>query len=82
MNRKIEYIAHRRDQDGKIHGLWDHLEEVSKKCGEFAAKIGLKKQGELIGYLHDIGKASDAFQSYIKSALTRECTLGAKAFNV
>lgn len=62
-------IAHRREKDGVIHSLWDHLEEVAQKTGEFAAKIGLQKQGELIGYLHDAGKASDEFQQYIKSAV-------------
>lgn len=66
---KNEYIAHRRDKDGKIHWLSSHLEEVSKKTGEFASKIGLKEQGEIIGLLHDLGKASHEFEQYIKSAV-------------
>jgi len=66
---KNEIIAHRRDIDGSVHELWDHLEEVAQTTGKFAAKIGLQKQGELIGYLHDVGKASDQFQQYIKSAV-------------
>ncbi|MCU0652076.1 MAG: CRISPR-associated helicase Cas3' [Candidatus Omnitrophica bacterium] len=63
------FIAHRRENDGVVHELWDHLEEVARKTGEFASKIGLQKQGELIGYLHDVGKLSDEFQRYIKSAV-------------
>src|SRR3972149_4986551 len=62
-------IAHRGEKDGEIHWLSQHLAEVSKKTGEFASKIGLKEQGEIIGLLHDIGKASQEFQRYIKSAV-------------
>ena len=64
-----DYIAHCREKDGEIQNLLDHLEEVSRKTGEFASKIGLKEQGELIGLLHDIGKASREFEQYIKSAV-------------
>lgn len=64
-----DYIAHHREKDGEIQSLVDHLEEVSKKTGEFASKIGLKEQGALIGLLHDIGKASHEFEQYIKSAV-------------
>lgn len=63
------YIAHRRKNDGEIQDLNAHLNEVSKKTGEFALKIGLKEPGELIGLLHDIGKASHEFEKYIKSAV-------------
>ena len=57
MFRNADYIAHRREKDGEIQNLVDHLKEVSKKTGEFASKVGLKEQGEIIGCLHDIGKA-------------------------
>lgn len=69
MFRNADYIAHHREKDGEIHWLSQHLAEVSKKTGEFASKIGLKEQGEIIGLLHDIGKASQEFQEYIKSAV-------------
>ncbi len=69
MFHSTDYVAHRRDKDGEIQYLSDHLKEVSKKAGEFASKVGLKKQGELIGLLHDIGKASQEFEQYIKSAV-------------
>lgn len=64
-----DYIAHRREKDGEIQSLIDHLQEVSRKTGEFASKVGLKEQGEVIGLLHDIGKASKEFEQYIKSAV-------------
>jgi len=69
MFRNAGYMAHCREKDGEIQSLVDHLEEVSKKAGRFASKVGLKEQGELIGLLHDIGKASQEFEQYIKSAV-------------
>lgn len=66
---KNDYIAHRKEKDGEVHWLSHHLEAVSKITGEFASKIGLQEHGELIGLLHDIGKASQEFQDYIKSAV-------------
>lgn len=69
MFRNADYLAHRREKDGEIQRLADHFEEVSKKTGEFASKVGLKEQRELIGLLHDIGKASQEFKQYIKSAV-------------
>jgi len=64
-----DYIAHLREKDEKIHWLSQHLADVSKMTGDFAAKVGLREQGEIIGLLHDIGKASQEFQDYIKSAV-------------
>src|SRR4030043_2187909 len=69
MFRNTDYIAHSREKDGEIQSLVNHLEEVSKKTGEFASKVGLKEQGEIIGLLHDLGKASQEFVQYIKSAV-------------
>lgn len=64
-----DYIAHLREKDGEIQSLVDHLKGVSTKTGEFASKVGLKEQGELIGLLHDLGKASQEFTQYLKSAV-------------
>jgi len=68
----VDYIAHRREKDGEIQSLIDHLEGVAAKTGKFASKVGLKEQGELIGRLHDIGKASREFEQYIKQRFSRE----------
>ncbi|MDR3577457.1 MAG: CRISPR-associated helicase Cas3' [Anaerolineaceae bacterium] len=64
---KNQYIAHIR-KDGESQSLWDHLREVSIFTGQFAEKIGLKEIGEILGILHDLGKASKEFQNYICSA--------------
>src|SRR3989338_5236552 len=69
MFRDTDYIAHLREKDGEVHWLSHHLETVSKLSGEFASKVNMKEQGELLGLLHDIGKASQEFQQYIKSAI-------------
>ncbi|MBU1261549.1 MAG: CRISPR-associated helicase Cas3', partial [Proteobacteria bacterium] len=69
MFRNADFIAHRREKDGEIQSLTDHLDGVSEKTGEFASTVGMKEQGELIGLLHDIGKASQEFKQYIKSAV-------------
>ncbi|MBF0521025.1 MAG: CRISPR-associated helicase Cas3' [Nitrospirae bacterium] len=66
MFKNNEYIAHYRRNDGTIQYLTTHLMEVCKRAGEFAEKVRLKEQGELIGLLHDIGKSSEEFQERIK----------------
>ncbi len=66
---KPSYIAHRRESDGTTQSLENHLLEVAKLAKSFSAKIGLETQGELIGLLHDLGKYSEEFQNYLKSAV-------------
>lgn len=62
-----QLVAHVRDKDKKIQSLEEHLFAVSKYTGQFAGKIGLKEIGEILGLLHDVGKASAEFQKYIGS---------------
>ncbi|MBM4055468.1 MAG: CRISPR-associated helicase Cas3' [Planctomycetes bacterium] len=69
MFQNVDYIAHRREKDCEVHWLSHHLEAVSTLSGEFASKVNMKEQGELLGLLHDVGKASQEFQQYIKSAV-------------
>lgn len=63
------YLAHTRKKDGEKQDLFKHLTGVAERAGKFASKIGLGEQGKLIGLLHDLGKYSEAFQSYLKSAV-------------
>jgi len=65
---KKEFVAHCREKDGEIQNLWQHLKETSSLAGRCASKIGLEKHGELMGLLHDLGKASLEFDQYIRSA--------------
>jgi len=63
------FIAHYREADRATQSLADHLRAVAAQASCFAEKIGLVRQGELIGLLHDVGKYSDEFQAYLKSAV-------------
>lgn len=68
MGQNPDFIAHRREKDGEMQSLWDHLLETSRLSAAFAEKIGLPRHGELLGLLHDLGKASSEFDRYIRSA--------------
>jgi len=63
------YIAHKRDSDGEVQSLAAHLLEVGSLAKSFSVKIGLEEQGELLGLLHDLGKYSGEFQTYLRSAV-------------
>lgn len=62
-------IAHHRKSDDATQTVEQHLQGVANLACRYAQKLGLESQGELIGLLHDLGKYSDAFQTYIKSAV-------------
>lgn len=59
------YLAH-ISQDGREQTVEDHLRGTAELCGEFAAKFGEEDRGRLLGYAHDIGKCSDAFQKRLR----------------
>lgn len=63
------YIAHVRKAGGDLQSLEEHLLGVAEIAKRLASKIGLEPQGELIGLLHDLGKYSNEFQTYLKSAV-------------
>lgn len=60
-------IAHVRKKDKKYQPLVDHLFAASKLAGTLAEKVHLKEAGEIIGLLHDLGKASQDYQNYLKT---------------
>jgi CRISPR-associated endonuclease/helicase Cas3 len=62
-------IAHYRETGEQRQTVEAHLLSVANIASSFAEKIGLSCQGELIGLLHDLGKYSDEFQAYLKSAV-------------
>lgn len=63
------FVAHHRPSDNTWQPLGDHLAGVGGLAAQFAGKLGLQDMGELLGLLHDLGKFSDAFQAYLKSAI-------------
>lgn len=62
-----QFIAHVR-KNGDLQLLEVHLRGVGSHASGFAAKLDLALAGELLGLLHDLGKYSDEFQTYLKSA--------------
>ncbi len=64
---KHNLIAHHRKSDQKSQPLWEHLIEASKHARSFAHKIDLGDLGAALGLLHDLGKASQEYQSYLKT---------------
>jgi CRISPR-associated endonuclease/helicase Cas3 len=67
--QQVTYLAHQRKHDGAEQSLEEHLLGVAGEAQAFAAKIGLGEQGEIIGLLHDLGKYSQEFQAYFRSAV-------------
>ncbi len=56
----------RTTSDGRVQRLECHLKAVAGAASRSAAKIGAAKAGELLGLLHDFGKYSADFQTYIR----------------
>ena len=67
-----EVFAHSANKEGKWQLLDDHLENTAQKAAEFAEVFKSDKWAYNIGLLHDIGKASEAFQKYIASMQNKD----------
>lgn len=63
------YIAHIRKAGGDPQSLEEHLMGVAEISKRLGSKLELGPQGELIGLLHDLGKYSNEFQAYLRSAV-------------
>lgn len=59
-------IAHVCSNSGEIQTLEDHLSGVAELASEFMAPLELESSRRLIGLLHDLGKASQVFNDYIR----------------
>ncbi|MCD1261223.1 CRISPR-associated helicase Cas3' [Paenibacillus athensensis] len=65
----MTYIAHIRASDKKIQSVEEHLRGVQKLAEVYGEKIGVKYVAGLAGMLHDMGKYTEAFQTYIIEAV-------------
>ena len=68
-NARQEFIAHVRASDGAEQSLYAHLTGTAEIAKTLATKIGLPLSGELTGLVHDLGKYSQAFQTYIRDSI-------------
>ncbi len=59
------FCAHINPTTLKEQSVKEHLFSVSKMSMEYGEKISLAATGELIGILHDMGKGTEKFNSYI-----------------
>lgn len=69
VNTSPLFVAHHRPSDNTWQQLENHLLGVGALAAQFAGKLGLQEMGELLGLLHDLGKYSQEFQTYLKSAI-------------
>ena len=84
MENRLQYLAHKTED--REQTVLQHLTGTSKLSEQFSSAFGKGKQGEMAGYLHDIGKYSRLFQERIQNPeCTKRCdhsTAGAiEAFN-
>lgn len=73
----IAHVLPSRTPDGlkSAQPLDDHLAAVAKLAGEKAAQFNAEAWGKLAGLWHDLGKYSNDFQAYIRSASGYEANL-------
>jgi CRISPR-associated endonuclease/helicase Cas3 len=62
-----DLVAHWRKSDDEPQPLAKHLEQAADIAEKLAAKVGLSEIGKIMGLLHDFGKASKAYQDYLRT---------------
>jgi len=65
----ISRCAHINEKTLEEQSVELHLGNVSLMAGDFGAKVSLANTGKLIGMLHDMGKGTNRFDSYIRYCL-------------
>lgn len=58
-------LAHIRRNDGKVQSLEEHSRNVSILCARTAHALHLEKNAQLLGLLHDMGKGTTDFATYL-----------------
>ncbi|MEK5060669.1 CRISPR-associated helicase/endonuclease Cas3 [Paenibacillus sp. FSL H7-0326] len=65
----MNFIAHIRERDQAQQRVESHLLEVKKLAESIGSKIGVAHIAGLAGLLHDMGKFTDRFRTYILEAV-------------
>lgn len=64
--RRYAHSLPEHPDESEWEPLETHLHAVAARARGFAAAFGMEAWGEAAGLLHDIGKAADAYQYYIR----------------
>ena len=67
----MSYWAHSQNDVGEPQGLEEHLEATAEKAAGFSAHWGGAEVARTAGLLHDLGKASQQFQDYVRGKTAR-----------
>ena len=59
-------VAHIRETDGQEQTVKAHCQGTAALCSAYASPVGAARIAKLQGILHDAGKLTEAFQSYIR----------------
>lgn len=62
----MRYLAHRTDEQEQT--LWDHLQGVAERAGEYADVFGAGDFARCVALHHDLGKYSSKFQERIRGS--------------
>ena len=68
---KMTIYAHTARDGGEWEPLPAHLAGTAALCGRFLEPIGQARTGELLGYMHDLGKADAMFQEVLRGERQR-----------
>lgn len=60
------YLAHIDRESSRNQTLADHCHNVAAYCSLYGDKIGMKNTAQLIGLMHDAGKAKKEFMTYLE----------------
>lgn len=59
------FSAHADRISGRVQSLAEHAENVASLCAQFAAPLHLVQTARLIALIHDMGKGTPTFQTYL-----------------
>lgn len=65
----MSFLAHIRATDFAEQSVQEHLEEVAELARRYGEKVGLGAHAELSGLMHDMGKYTQAFSTYLTNAV-------------
>jgi len=66
------FMAHLRESDHAIQMVQDHLEGVAWLAQKSGGPVPLANHAELAGLLHDMGRYTEAFTTYIRHAVLHD----------